>query len=276
MTASAGAPAALANPVPLVISELLPNPQGTDSPFEYVELVATTAIDFAQTPYSVVWANNGTGTAAGWTAGGAITYGFTINSGSVSRGDVVYVGGTSLAPGGNTSVTKLRTINTTSVNGDGFGTAGSDVMGNGGSNADGIAVFDVAASAVTSSTVPVDALFYGSAAGKAVVSGGAAGYELPVNDLYAGGKMQASSFVGPDAGGAEVIVAAGVYDADVGAFTTARTFSVVAGPAGASVGGDNNGTANASAVLVTAPEPGVAGVMLVAAVGGLLIRRRRR
>jgi hypothetical protein len=36
----------------LLISEYLANPSSTDSPFEYVELVATGSIDFAVTNYS--------------------------------------------------------------------------------------------------------------------------------------------------------------------------------------------------------------------------------
>src|SRR4051812_25763891 len=100
----------------LLISELLPNPNGTDSPFEYVELIATKNIDFAITPYSIVVCNNGNGTTAGWIAGSAITYGFNINSGTVNAGDVVYVGGSSMLPSG----IKIRTINTGTTAGDRF------------------------------------------------------------------------------------------------------------------------------------------------------------
>src|SRR5688572_26201036 len=112
----------------LLISEYLANPSGTDSPLEFVELVATENINFALTPYSVVFGNNGTATANGWVAGGDVTYGFSITSGSVSRGDVVYVGGSSMAPTG----TKLRVIDTATTPGDGFGNAATGVLGNGG------------------------------------------------------------------------------------------------------------------------------------------------
>ena len=53
----------------LLISKILANPNGTDSPFEYVELVATRTINFSATPYSVVFSNNGTANANGWVAG---------------------------------------------------------------------------------------------------------------------------------------------------------------------------------------------------------------
>src|SRR5687768_4529235 len=82
----------------LLISEYLANPSGTDSPFEFVELIATENIDFSLTPYSVVFGNNGTATANGWIQGADVTYGFNITAGSVSPGDVVYVGGSSMAP----------------------------------------------------------------------------------------------------------------------------------------------------------------------------------
>lgn len=207
----------------LVISEILPNPGGTDSPFEWIELVATSDINFAATPYTVVTCNNSTATTNGWVEGGAITYAFQINSGSVSRGDVVYVGGSSMAPTG----TKIRVINTATTPGDGFGAfATGGVVGNGGSNADGIAVFNLPAASITNSTVPTDALFYGTAPGTAVLNGGTDGYELPVNDLYSGGKLQTTSFFAGDPAGDQTIRATGSYNTQTDAWTAARTWSV--------------------------------------------------
>jgi hypothetical protein len=206
----------------LLISEYLANPNGTDSPFEFVELRATRTINFATTPYSVVVANNGTATANGWINGGAISYGFSITSGTVNSGDVVYVGGSSMAPTG----VKLRTIDTGTTAGDRFGNANaSGVFGNGGTSADGIAVFDVGINTLTSSTVPIDAIFYGTALGNAVVSAGAAGYQMPVNDRYPGGKLQTASFIGPDPGSAEFTAATGTYDLATCSFTANRTWA---------------------------------------------------
>lgn len=209
----------------LVISEILPNPAGTDSPFELVELVATRTINFATTPYSVVACNNGNATTAGWINGGAISYGFSITSGTVSAGDVVYVGGSGIVVSGQV----LRSINTGTTNGDQFGAfSTSGVIGNGGSNADGIAVFDQPIAALTNATVPVDAVFYGTAIGSAIVNAGADGYQLPINDLYSGGKLQSTSFFGPDAGSAQYIVATGTFNPTSGAFTTGRSFALSA------------------------------------------------
>lgn len=207
----------------LVISEILPNPGGTDSPFEWIELVATSNINFATTPYTVV-CNNSAATLNGWVEGGAITYAFQINSGSVNRGDIVYVGGSSMAPTG----AKIRTINTATTAGDGFGLAATGgVVGNGGNNGDGIAVFNLPVAALTNSSVPVDALFYGTALGTAILNGGADGYQLPVNDLYAGGKLQASSFFAGDPGGDQTIRAVGSYNTQTDVWTTGRTWSLV-------------------------------------------------
>lgn len=140
----------------LIISEIHVNPPSTDSPFEYAEFRATKFIDFSVTPYSVVLCNNGTATAAGWIAGGALSYGFSINTGTVNPGDVVYVGGSLMAPTG----VKLRVINTGTTAGDGFGNLNTGgVFGNGGASADGIAVFDADIATLTNSTVPIDALF---------------------------------------------------------------------------------------------------------------------
>ncbi len=206
----------------LVISEILSNPAGTDSPFEYVELVATKSITFSATPYSIVVCNNGNATAAGWVSGGALSYGFNITSGIVNAGDVVYVGGTSMTPLG----TKLRVINTGTTAGDGFGTASSaGIIGNGGSNADGVAVFSADISSLTNSTVPVDAVFYGSAIGSATVSGGTAGYQLPVNDKYTGGKLQGTSFTAPDPGSGDIIKATGTFNLTSNTWSIARVYS---------------------------------------------------
>jgi Secretion system C-terminal sorting domain/Calx-beta domain len=207
----------------LIISEALPNPAGTDSPFEFVELVATRTINFSVTPYTVVVCNNGTGSALGWTAGGALSYGFEISSGTVNAGDIVYVGGSSMAVTG----TILRSVNTGTTGGDGFGNAGTGgVFGNGGGNADGIAVFASPVAALTSSSVPADAIFFGTGTGTSVVNAGADGYQLPVNDLYPGGKLQASSFLAPDPASAQTIIAAGTFNPVTGSFTSARSFTI--------------------------------------------------
>ncbi len=207
----------------LIISEILPNPAGTDSPFEFAEFVATRTINFASTPYTVVVCNNGTATAQGWISGGVLSYAFEINTGTVNQGDVVYVGGSSMAATG----TILRAINTGTTAGDGFGSfATGGVFGNGGTNADGIAVFASPVAALTNTSVPIDALFFGTGTGTAVVNAGVDGYQLPFNDVYAGGKLQAASFLAPDPASGQVLVATGAFNPTTGSFTTLRSWAL--------------------------------------------------
>ncbi len=229
----------------LVISEFFINPSGNDNSLEWVELIATKNIDFTVTPYSVVVNNNGTATANGWINGGGITYGFQISTGSVTTGQVVYVGGNTMAPTG----TKARVIDVITTPGDGFGNAAgtAGVFGNGGANADGIAVFSVPVASITSSTVPVDAVFYGTAIGSAFVTT-TTGYELPINDLYTGGKLQTTSFFTTDPA-AGTSKATGVYSTASSSWTTPRTWSVQAFT-------DDN--ASSISLSVPPPSPGTA------------------
>jgi len=172
----------------VIISGYIANPAGSDSAFEYVQLVATQNINFATTNYSVVFLNNGAALPSGWIAGNAISYGFNLTSGSVNAGETFYVGGSGkrICGTGSTDISSLnwiKVINTVSTAGDGFGNANaSGVFGNGGTNADGVGVFSGLTSAITSTTIPIDAIFYGTAIGTAKPATG--GYVLPTNDRY--------------------------------------------------------------------------------------------
>jgi hypothetical protein len=212
-----------ANDPGLLITEFMADPTGTDNSIEWTELIATRSIDFSVTPFSVVFANNGTATANGWKAGGSVTYGFNINSGTVQKGDVVYVGGSLMGPTG----TKLRVISTGSVAGDAFGNAATGgILGNGTTSADAVAVFNVAASSITNTTVPVDAIFYGTALGNAIVSSGTAGYTLPVNDRYNGGYLNSNSyFIASNPTSGKSFFATGTYNFQSGAYPTLRTWT---------------------------------------------------
>ncbi len=241
----------------LVISEILAKPSGSESPYEYVELLATQSINFATTPYTVVVCTNGTATANGWKQGGDISYAFQISTGSVTAGQVVYVGGSSMLPLSNSGIS-LRSINTSTTNGDSFGNSNTDgVFGNGGSNADGVAIFKSAASSLSGSTVPVDALFFGDDYGTAYKSSGS-GYQLPVNDKYSGGKLLKTSFLAPDPGAGDLIKAtAGVYNPATNTWTTARSWSTTTTASYNATSITLTGTTNAApTVTLTAPATG--------------------
>jgi hypothetical protein len=204
----------------LLISEFLSDPAGTDAPFEWVELIATKSINFSATPYTVVFTNNGTATTKGWRIGGNVSYAFQISTGVVNPGDVFYVGGSSMAPTG----LKLRTINNSTTAGDVFGSVGGS-LGNGGPNADGIGVFALPAAAIDSSSVPVDAFFFGSGYGTTVVAGGTAGYTLPVNDLYSGGFFNTGSLIGSNSVSGSSFRATGSFNISNGTYVT-RTWAI--------------------------------------------------
>ena len=87
-------------------------------------------------------------------------------------------------------------------------------------------MFNVDISNLTNYTIPTDGIFFGSAEGNAVVSNGTAGYQLPVNDRYSGGKLQSNSYLAPDPGAGDVIVANGTYNTTTNSFTTARSWNI--------------------------------------------------
>jgi len=238
----------------LVISEVLANPSGSDNSFEWVELIATKAIDFSLTPYSVVVTTTDPGTVNGWVEGGAFTYGFNITTGTVAAGNVVYVGGSAMLPTG----TKLRVIDVQTTAGDGLGNAAGTggVIGNGGNNMDGVAVFSSAITNLTSSSVPVDAIFFGTAVGTALVNGGADGFQLPVNDRYTGGKLQSNSFFAGDPGGNASVRATGSYNTATNSWTGPRLWEVQTAV-------NNNTSAISLVTTVPPPTPGTASIAAV-------------
>lgn len=182
----------------IVISGYFANPAGADSNYEYLQLVATQNINFAVTPYSVVTTCGATALSKGWIAGGATTYGFNLTSGSVVTGQTFYVGGSAkrIDYTGSTdisSATWIRAINNVTTAGDGLGNSTStsgllqtgvfgNASGGGGTNAFGIAVFADTTLALDSTSIPVDALFYGTAIGTAKPTIG--GYRMPNSDWY--------------------------------------------------------------------------------------------
>ncbi|MFM9029071.1 MAG: hypothetical protein ACKOQ6_13940, partial [Bacteroidota bacterium] len=207
----------------LLLSEIFTNPAGDDSPYEWVELIATDNIDFAQKPYTIIVANNGKASTKGWMQGGAptptnnSTYAFHIDSGKVVPGEVFYVGGSLMAPTGK----KLRVRNTATQPGDGgLGSPNlnSGVLGNGGGIADGVAIFDKPVSLLDSNAIPRDALFFGTFIGDAALVDTSKGFTLPVNDYYSGGHLDTTDFKTPDPFNG-YLTASGGYNASTGSYT---------------------------------------------------------
>lgn len=220
----------------IVISGVMGNPSGTDSMYEYVQLVATQNINFSTNPHTVVFLNNGTATKKGWVNGLSISYGFHLNSGTVNKGDVFYVGGSGKKVSGGQSADIssqiwIKTLTPHTTAGDGFGSANSNgggIFGNGGANADGVGVFVGALTANDSTAVPIDAIFMGSGIGTAKPATAGAGYTVPTNDKYSNSQglfgEGTNTFIAPDINVASSFTQlTGTYDATSNTWTTARS-----------------------------------------------------
>ena len=149
-------------------------------PYEYIQCMALERINFEETPYALVTTRNGQHAtsplyapvnANGWATGGNQSFKFNLTQGVVEKGEFFYVGGTSQALNGYENCTVvvnpkkwIRTIayNNVGATGDGFGIRTDGLFSNLG-EADltvvGIALFE--GTNVTSTTVPIDAVFYG-------------------------------------------------------------------------------------------------------------------
>lgn len=174
----------------LVITGYLVDPTGTDANYEYVQLLATRNIDFAATSFSMVTTNNAganipTGFPVdGWATGGARTYKINITSGTIQKGEYLYVGGNKNIWGaGSTNISSSKWISKlyATVSGDGFGTSTTNLLANSG-NAGGIAIFDV--TNVTAQTVPIDVMFYGGNGSLYTPGPPERGYRITNTDYY--------------------------------------------------------------------------------------------
>ena len=220
---------------PLVVTGYLVDPTGADGNYEYMQFKATKDINFAATPMAIVTTNNAGITAApvlGWAMGGVRTYKFNITSGTVKKGQFCYVGGNKNIWGaGSTNISAavwIKSMPYATVNGDGFGTATTNLLANSG-NVAGIAVFEGINVAATS--VPLDVVMFGG--GGSIYSAGPpeAGYRITNTDKYSviqnrkrvsfyGAGTNTNKFTFPAA--TNFTVLGGVYDATTGLWSTGR------------------------------------------------------
>lgn len=152
-----------------VISGWMPNPANDNANHEYIQFLALRDINFAEENFSVITCNNagqtnGTPPAEGWVTGGTRTYKFNITSGTVSKGQYFYVGGTSGKINGPNSApnsipanqwVKQHAYNTLSGD-DGVGGTVTNLLANSGLTY-GVAVFR--GTAVNHDTEPMDVAF---------------------------------------------------------------------------------------------------------------------
>lgn len=230
---------------PLVITGYLVDPTGTDANYEYVQLMATKNIDFAINNFSLVTTNNAganipTGFPAnGWATGSARTYKINITSGTVTKGQYIYVGANKNIWGaGSTNISASFWISKmyASVAGDGFGTATTNLLANSG-NAGGIAVFDL--TNVTNDTIPVDVLFYGGGGSLYTAGPPERGYKITNTDYYDiknPSTLQVQPYFnqGSNTGklafppATNFVRLGGTYNIITGRWTTARTLNAIA------------------------------------------------
>ncbi len=199
----------------VVITGMMIDPVGGDAGYEYIQLMATEDIDFSATPYAVVRSLNtgtmGSVTADGWATGGVRTFKFDLKSGKAAKGTFFYVGGEKKVIAGNwqgamtTDISEkagnvanranwIRTIKYRGtadgeVVGDGFGEKTDGMFPNGSAAPVGVAIF--AGTTVTSTSVPVDAIFVATAdpisTGSKLAAYNVAlntGYLVPETDFY--------------------------------------------------------------------------------------------
>ncbi|MEO8173751.1 MAG: DUF5689 domain-containing protein [Sediminibacterium sp.] len=180
------------NVQPIIISGFISDVNGGDGNYEYVQFIATKDINFATTPYSVVFTNNANASvptgypASGWATGNMRTYKMNLTSGTVTKGSYFYVGGTAKLINGasSTSIASsnwIRSFNYTTTDGDGFGLKTGGLLANSG-NASGIAVFT--GTSVTLTSVPVDVLFVGASGSIYTTTPSIQGYRVGNNDWY--------------------------------------------------------------------------------------------
>jgi hypothetical protein len=179
---------------PAVISGYMVDPNGSDQPYEYIQFLATKDINFAVTPMSVYTTNNAGATTfptLGWNTGGVRTYKINLTSGTVTKGEFFYVGGSGKRINGSasTSMSSSKWIAavdystaTGSVGANGIGDKTNNLLANSG-NVAGIAIFD--GTNVTPASIPLDVIMFGGAGGNFYSAGPPeVGYRITITDYY--------------------------------------------------------------------------------------------
>lgn len=177
---------------PVIISGFISDVRGGDGNYEYIQLIATRDINFAQTPFSVVVTNNAGASAPagfpvnGWGTGGMRTYKFNLTTGTAKKGTYFYVGGSTKMINGSSSTSIasanwIRSFNYTTTDGDGFGNKTGGLFANSG-NASGVAVFE--GTTVNANTTPVDVLMVATGGSLYTPGPPARGYRIANTDWY--------------------------------------------------------------------------------------------
>lgn len=155
----------------LLLSEVLYDVSGSDNGYEWVELYNASGSDVCLAGMSLGW------------GGSDYTYGGLDLSGTVTAGSTFVVGGTTSAgANGNPTFDQAADLS-------------PDVQ-NGGSTADGVALFTVGAASVTSSTVPYDAVIYGTSNGSCLLDPSGSCGAVDVGTASAGSSIERTTLGG--------------------------------------------------------------------------------
>lgn len=155
----------------LLLSEVLYDVVGADGGYEWVELYNASGEEICLAGLSIAW------------GGSDYTYGKLDLSGTVASGATFVVGGTtSSSTNGNPAYDQAADLS-------------PDVQ-NGGSTADGVALFTVPAASVTSSTVPYDAVIYGGSNGSCLLDPSGSCGAVDVGNASAGSSIERTTLGG--------------------------------------------------------------------------------
>lgn len=181
----------------IIITGFINDPIDSDTNAEYIQCRATTNINFATTKFTIVTTNNA-GTAApvgapaqGWATGQVRTYKLELTSGTVSRGEIFYVGASNKLINGpsSTSIASAKWIRSAAYNtaspffnstNTTRGNSTTNLLANSG-NAFGMAVFR--GISIDKNTVPIDVVFVHNS-GTLYDAGNGIGYRIGNTDVY--------------------------------------------------------------------------------------------
>ncbi|SDJ26120.1 hypothetical protein SAMN04487898_102108 [Pedobacter sp. ok626] len=181
----------------VIITGFISDPEGSDTNAEYIQCRATTNINFATTKFTIVTTNNATASAPagapidGWATGQVRTYKLELTSGTVSKGEIFYVGASNKLINGpsSTSIASAKWIRSAAYNtaspffnstNTTRGNSTTNLLANSG-NAFGMAVFR--GISIDKNTVPIDVVFVHNG-GSLYDAKNGLGYRIGNTDVY--------------------------------------------------------------------------------------------
>ncbi|SMC61159.1 DUF5689 domain-containing protein [Pedobacter africanus] len=181
-----------------IITGFINDPEGSDTNAEYIQCRATTNINFATTKFTIVTTNNAGASVPigvpveGWATGQVRTYKLELTSGTVSRGEIFYVGASNKLINGpsSTSIASAKWIRSAAYNvaspffnstNTTRGNSTTNLLANSG-NAYGMAAFR--GISIDKNSVPMDVVFVHNGGTLYDAANGGTGYRIGNTDVY--------------------------------------------------------------------------------------------